>query len=88
MAPSPRRARSRYWLLVIPAVAPLLTPVYNRTEPVLWGIPFFYWYQLACAVLAIALISAVYVANRPRHGAGPRVDRVRHEPGPRREAPR
>jgi hypothetical protein len=68
MAPPARGNRSRYWLLVIPAVAPLLTPLYNRTTPVLWGIPFFYWYQLGCAVLAIVLISAVHLANRPRRG--------------------
>jgi hypothetical protein len=68
MAPPARRSHRRYWLLVVPAVAPLLTPLYNRTTPVLWGIPFFYWYQLACAVLAIVIISAVYLANRPRRG--------------------
>jgi len=68
MASPARRNRSRFWLLAIPAVAPLLTPLYNRTTPELWGIPFFYWYQLACAVLAIVLISAVHLANRSRRG--------------------
>jgi hypothetical protein len=68
VAAPPRRTHSLYWLLVIPAVAPLLTPLYNRATPVLWGIPFFYWYQLACAVLAIVIISAVYLANRSRRG--------------------
>jgi hypothetical protein len=68
VAAPPRRTHSLYWLLVIPAVAPLLTPLYNRATPVLWGIPFFYWYQLACAVLAIVIISTVYLANRSRRG--------------------
>ena len=29
-------------------VMPLLVPLYNRIEPRLFGLPFFYWYQLAC----------------------------------------
>jgi len=67
MAPPPaRRNRSWYWLLIVPTVAPLLTPLYNRTTPVLWGIPFFYWYQLGCAVLAIVVIAVVHLATRPR----------------------
>ena len=64
MPPPARRNRSLYWLLAVPAIAPLLTPLYNRTEPVLWGMPFFYWYQLACAVLAIVLIAAIHRATR------------------------
>jgi hypothetical protein len=67
MAPPARRNRSWYWLLIVPTVAPLLTPLYNRTTPVLWGMPFFYWYQLGCAVLAIVLIAVVHLATRPRH---------------------
>jgi hypothetical protein len=69
MAPPARRNRAWYWLLAIPTVAPLLTPFYNQATPVLWGMPFFYWYQLACAVLAILVISAVHLATHPRRGA-------------------
>ena len=69
MAPPARRNRAWYWLLAIPTLAPLLTPFYNQTTPVLWGMPFFYWYQLACAVLAILVISAVHLATHPRRGA-------------------
>ena len=68
MASPHRRHRSWYLLLVVPTVAPLLTPLYNQLTPVLWGIPFFYWYQLACAVLAIVVIAVVHVATRPRRG--------------------
>jgi hypothetical protein len=69
MAPPARRNRAWYWLLAVPTLAPLLTPFYNRATPVLWGMPFFYWYQLACAVLAILVISAVHLATHPRRGA-------------------
>ena len=33
-------------LLLIPFVAVLWVPFYNRAEPSLAGFPFFYWYQL------------------------------------------
>ncbi|GGM34160.1 DUF3311 domain-containing protein [Dactylosporangium sucinum] len=59
-----RSNRKWHALLVVPTVAPLLVPLYNRADPTLWGVPFFYWYQLACAVLAIVVISVVYLATR------------------------
>ncbi|MET7402208.1 DUF3311 domain-containing protein [Dactylosporangium sp. NPDC005572] len=59
-----RSNRKWYALLSVPTVAPLLVPLYNRADPTLWGVPFFYWYQLACAVLAIVVISVVYLATR------------------------
>jgi hypothetical protein len=55
-----------HWLLVIPAVMPLLLPLYNRVDPKLAGIPFFYWYQMGCAVLATAVISFVYLMTKGR----------------------
>ncbi|MEU7873620.1 DUF3311 domain-containing protein [Dactylosporangium sp. NPDC049140] len=63
MAP-PARRRSGYWLLVIPTVAPLLTPLYDRADPALWGVPFFYWYQMACVLLAMLIIAGVHLRNR------------------------
>jgi hypothetical protein len=54
------------WLLALPIGAPLLVPLYNRVEPQLWGMPFFYWYQIGCAVLATATITAVYLLTRGR----------------------
>lgn len=68
MAPPTRPSRGWYWLLVLPTVAPLLTPLYDRADPVLWGIPFFFWYQLWCAALATVVITAVRLATRERRG--------------------
>ncbi len=49
-----RRDRSRWnWLLLVPLLAVLYPPLYNRTDPVLLGIPFFYWYQLAVIPLSV-----------------------------------
>jgi energy-coupling factor transporter transmembrane protein EcfT len=40
-------AGSSWWLLLllIPFVALLWVPFYNRLDPAVFGIPFFYWYQ-------------------------------------------
>jgi hypothetical protein len=59
-----RNRRLRGWLLVIPIVAPLLSPLTNTDTPELWGIPFFYWYQMFCALLAIAVITTVFLMSR------------------------
>jgi len=48
-------------LLVIPFVALLWTPFYNRQLPTLGGIPFFYWYQLAAILMGAAVVVVVYL---------------------------
>ncbi|GIF95523.1 DUF3311 domain-containing protein [Catellatospora citrea] len=52
------------WLLLVPILAPLPVGLYNRLEPQLWGIPFFYWYQVGCAVLAMAVTTFVHRMTR------------------------
>jgi membrane protein implicated in regulation of membrane protease activity len=46
--------------LVAPFVAMLWVGSYARTEPVLIGIPFFYWYQMLWVVLSTALTMIAY----------------------------
>ncbi len=41
--------------LVAPLVALMWVGSYARTDPVLVGVPFFYWYQLLWVVLSTAL---------------------------------
>ncbi|MEV4641092.1 DUF3311 domain-containing protein [Actinoplanes sp. NPDC049548] len=61
------RDRSRWhWLLAVPVVFPLLTPLYDRAEPQLWGIPFFYWVQLVGIVLTMVTTALVYQLTRVR----------------------
>jgi Protein of unknown function (DUF3311) len=48
-------------LLIIPFVAMLWVPFYNRTEPTLGGFPFFYWYQLLWILLSGLIIGLVYL---------------------------
>jgi hypothetical protein len=47
-------------LLLIPFAAMLWVPFYNRVDPTVWGLPFFYWYQLAWVVLGGVIIGIVY----------------------------
>lgn len=48
-----------YWLLVLPYLAILWLPSYNRIEPIAFGVPFFYWYQLLWVVLSTLIIAVV-----------------------------
>ena len=67
---APRHDRSPWnWLLVIPIVVPLLTPLYNFDSPRLWGFPAFYWIQFAFIVLGVVTTSIVYqMTKRPEGG--------------------
>ena len=63
---TPTAARSRWWslLLLIPFVALLWVPLYNRIDPVLFSIPFFYWYQFVWVILTSVII--LFVDTRTR----------------------
>ena len=63
---APRRSdRSPWnWLLLVPIVVPLLVPLYNATDPTLFGWPRFYWLQLAFVVLGVATTALVYRMTR------------------------
>ena len=55
---------ARYWprfLLIIPFLLVIWVPFYNRIEPALGEIPFFYWYQLAAILIGAAVAIAVYL---------------------------
>ncbi|GGO10302.1 hypothetical protein GCM10010116_20690 [Microbispora rosea subsp. aerata] len=52
------------WLLLLPIVIPLIPPLFNSDEPRLFGIPLFYWLQLAFIVLGVASTTIVYRATR------------------------
>ncbi len=54
------------YLLAIPIVLPLFTPFYNRVDPQLFGIPAFYWIQLAFVPLSALVTGTVYLKTRKR----------------------
>ena len=58
-------------LLVLPVTALLAVPVYDRTGPVLGGVPFFFWYQLAWVPLTALLLAGATRLLRTPSGAPP-----------------
>jgi Protein of unknown function (DUF3311) len=55
------------WLLLLPLVAVLYPPLYNRSNPWLFGMPFFYWFQLA--VIPVSVVCTLLVYRAP-HASG------------------
>jgi hypothetical protein len=52
------------WLLLIPIVVPLIVPLYNATDPTIFGWPRFYWLQLVFVALGVATTALVYRMTR------------------------
>jgi len=50
-------------LLLIPYIGLLFVPFYNFRDPVLFGFPFFYWYQIAFVPVTAFLTWIVYRAG-------------------------
>jgi Protein of unknown function (DUF3311) len=50
--------KQRFWygLLLLPFIATLWPPFFNRTDPTLAGFPFFYWYLIAWIVFSSLVI--------------------------------
>jgi hypothetical protein len=58
--PLSRRQKRWYWLLAIPWLMIFWVGSYNRVEPMLFEVPFFYWYQLLWVMLSSILIAVVF----------------------------
>ncbi|MGA8706946.1 MAG: DUF3311 domain-containing protein [Steroidobacteraceae bacterium] len=55
----------RWWylLFLLQFIAVLWPPFYNRVEPTLLGLPFFYWYQLAWVFISALMTAVIYFAT-------------------------
>lgn len=60
--------RFRRWVLLVPFIAILDVPFYNRLTPALFGLPFFYWYQLVWILIAAVLIFLLHRWERREGG--------------------
>jgi hypothetical protein len=57
----PKSRRTRWvLLLVLPYLGLCFPQIYARSLPVLWGFPFFYWYQFAWVIATSVLLAIVY----------------------------
>ena len=43
---------------------PLWVPLYDRTDPTLFGFPFFFWFQFALILGASVLTIAAFMLSR------------------------
>jgi hypothetical protein len=57
------RFRPVHLLLLIPYIAVLWVPFYNCVEPALYGVPFFYWYQVLWILLGVVALVPVYLVE-------------------------
>jgi hypothetical protein len=51
-------------LLVPPVVLPLWVPLYDKTDPTLWGFPFFFWFQFALILVSAVMTVLVYLLSQ------------------------
>ncbi|HEX4698120.1 MAG TPA: DUF3311 domain-containing protein [Actinomycetes bacterium] len=51
-------------MLVLPFIGVLIPAFYNKQDPELGGVPFFYWYQMLWIVISVAVTIIVYRATR------------------------
>jgi hypothetical protein len=53
------------WLLAVPLLV-LVTPLFNRDEPRVFGFPLFYWVQFLFIPLGVACVAVVYLTTGDR----------------------
>jgi hypothetical protein len=58
-----RRFRLVHLFLVVPYVAVLWPPFYDRLTPAIAGVPFFYWYQMLWIAVGALILLPVYRAE-------------------------
>jgi hypothetical protein len=56
--------RSWLWLLLIPFLGLMFPGIYSRTDPQVFGFPFFYFYQFAWVPVTALFTGIVYWKTR------------------------
>ena len=57
--------RMKYIYLAAPGVLALAAPLYNRIDPTILGVPFFYWLQLLLVPISAV---GIYLYDRSERG--------------------
>ena len=65
--PAGKSGRGWYALLTLPYLGLCFPAVYARATPALFGLPFFYWYQLLWVLVSAAFMAVVYVKVKSSH---------------------
>jgi len=68
---SRRKFHPVYLFLLLPYAGMLYVPLFDRIDPEILGIPFFYWYQMLWTILGALCILPVYLYE----------EKKREEPG-------
>lgn len=55
---------NRWNLMLLVPLLLLLTPLFNRIDPKLFGMPFYYWFQLFGIFLGVGATTLVYRMTR------------------------
>jgi len=55
----------KYIYLAAPGLVALAAPLYNRVDPEIFGMPFFYWFQL---LLVPVSALGIYLYHREARG--------------------
>jgi len=68
-ASRPSRRSTGWWALIVvllvpPVVVPLWVPLYNKSDPALWGFPFFFWFQFALILFSAVFTVVAYALSR------------------------
>jgi hypothetical protein len=61
-------------LVAAPIVALMLVGTYAKKDPVLWGFPFFFWYQFLWVFLCSAFTYAAYLVVQKARPHRPMTD--------------
>ncbi len=61
--PSKLKRTVWYVILFVPFFTAIAVPLFNRIEPSLYGIPFFYWFQFALILVAAVVTGLAYLAK-------------------------
>jgi Protein of unknown function (DUF3311) len=65
-------------LILVPILINLYVPLYNRQDPTLDGIPFFYWFQtLMLAISTLPYLAFSYIERSIERKTGPEVHQGR-----------
>jgi len=62
----PKQKGNRWWylLVLVPLIGTLFPSFYSSVSPELWGIPFFYWYQMLWVIISALVTAIMYIALR------------------------